>query len=325
MALLQIRNLSVSYHTGSRAVTAVNGVSLEVEEQDSVGIVGESGSGKSTLAMAILRLLPSRTARVEGEIIFGGQPLLKLGELELARLRWKELAVVFQKSMNSLSPVHRIGTQMADIYRLQEKGLNKKQLRERIIKLLESVRLPARVYDLYPHELSGGMMQRVSIALGLMHRPRLLILDEATTALDVVTQGQILREMMELERELRIARIMITHDMSVVAAACKKVAVMYAGHLVEFGPVQDVLRHPLHPYTKGLLRSLPSFKGAKDNIRGIPGSLPDLSSPVQGCVFADRCEHAMPVCRQVTPADTAYSVSRRAACHFIGGEEHAAQ
>ncbi|MDP4095268.1 ABC transporter ATP-binding protein [Paenibacillus sp. P96] len=327
MTLLQIRNLSVVYHNGSRTVTAVNGVTLDVEEQDSVGIVGESGSGKSTLAMALLRLLPGRTAKVEGEVLFGGQPLLELGERELSCLRWKELAVVFQKSMNSLSPVHRIGTQMADVYRLHEHEtrLSKKQVRERIIKLLESVRLPARVYDLYPHELSGGMMQRVSIALGLMHRPRLLILDEATTALDVVTQGQILREMMELEQELRLARIMITHDMSVVAAACKKVAVMYAGHLVEFGPVQDVLRHPLHPYTQGLLRSLPSFKGAKDHIRGIPGSLPDLSSPLQGCVFADRCEHAMPICRQAQPVDTAYSGSRRVACHLIGGEAHAAQ
>ncbi|MFS0874283.1 ABC transporter ATP-binding protein [Paenibacillus xylanilyticus] len=320
MPMVELNNLSVTYKTKQRHVTAVDRVSLTIDERDSIGIVGESGSGKSTLAMAILRLLPEQAAEVTGEVQFNGTDLLSLNESELARLRWTELAVVFQKSMSALSPVHRIGAQMSDIYRMHETKVSKREARSRMVALLRMVNLPERVYDLYPHELSGGMMQRVAIALSLMHQPKLLILDEATTALDVVTQGQILNEMLELERKLGITRIMITHDMSVVASACNKVAVMYAGRIVETGLVKQVLTHPLHPYTQGLLRSIPSFTGEKENVRGIPGSIPDLALLPTGCIFASRCDHAVELCRQVNPDETVFQQGHRVACHLVGGE-----
>lgn len=212
---------------------------------------------------------------------------------------------------------------MSDIYRIHENQTSKFEVKKKMVSLLEMVNLPQRVYELYPHELSGGMMQRVSIALSLMHHPKLLILDEATTALDVVTQGQILAEIKELEQNLNLTRIMITHDMSVVASACKKVAVMYAGHILEFGDVKDILANPMHPYTQGLLKSIPTFKGEKQNIRGIAGSLPDLSVPVQGCIFANRCEYATDVCWKVRPSDEYLSSNHRVACHLVGGMEHA--
>ena len=324
MPLLEVRNVNVMFSSAGanpKRVAAVRGVSLTVDEQESVGIVGESGSGKSTLALAILRMLPGRTAQVEGEIRFDGIDLLALPEERMAaEIRWKRLSAVFQKSMNSLSPVHKIGAQMADIYRIHEPTVSKADVKRRMIELLEMVNLPARVYNQYPHELSGGMMQRVSIAMSLMHHPRLLIMDEATTALDVITQGQILDEIMELERTLRTTRIMITHDMSVVAYACKKVAVMYAGCLVEFGDVRTVLADPQHPYTQGLLATIPSLTGEKKLVRGIPGSIPDLSEPIRGCVFAPRCAHARDICRTQAPPAVDLSAGRTAACHFAGAE-----
>jgi peptide/nickel transport system ATP-binding protein len=325
--ILEVRNVNVTFSSAGanpKRVAAVRGVSLVVDEQDSVGIVGESGSGKSTLALAILRMLPNRTAQVEGEIRFDGLDLLALPEARMAEIRWKRLSVVFQKSMNSLSPVHKIGAQMADIYRIHEPAAPRAEVKRRMIELLEMVNLPARVYDQYPHELSGGMMQRVSIALSLMHHPRLLILDEATTALDVITQGQILDEIMALERRLNTTRIMITHDMSVVAYACKKVAVMYAGRLMEFGDVRTVLADPQHPYTQGLLATIPPLTGEKRYVRGIPGSIPDLSEPIRGCVFAPRCAYARDICREQEPPAVDPAGGRTAACHFAGtgGDGH---
>lgn len=301
MGLLDIRNVNIEYVTPVKTVYAVQDVSLSVNEQDSVGIVGESGSGKSTLAMGILRLLPENIIRVSGEAFLNGQDILSMDEKTLREVRWKEMAVVFQKSMNALSPVHRIGAQMEDIYRVHFPNESKENIRARIYELLETVNLSDRVFMSYPHELSGGMMQRVSIALALIFRPKLLIMDEATTALDVVTQTQILNEIMELEKSLKIARIMITHDMSVVSSTCKNVVVMYAGRIMEQGKVEDVLVNPLHPYTQGLMQSFPSFTGEKTNLRGIPGSLPDMSMKPAGCVFADRCPYAEERCRKELP------------------------
>lgn len=301
MSLLEIKNVNIEYVTPVKTVYAVQDVSLSVDEEESVGIVGESGSGKSTLAMGILRLLPENIIRVRGEALLNGQDILSMDEKTLRSVRWKEMAVVFQKSMNALSPVHRIGAQMEDIYRVHFPNETKENIRQRIYELLETVNLSDRVYMAYPHELSGGMMQRVSIALALIFNPKLLIMDEATTALDVVTQTQILNEIMELEKKLKIARIMITHDMSVVSSTCKKVIVMYAGRIMEQGRVEDVLVTPKHPYTQGLMNSFPSFTGDKSNLRGIPGSLPDMSIKPTGCVFADRCPHAKEECRKALP------------------------
>lgn len=319
MELLDIRNLHVTYHTKDKNVLAVNDVSMSIHRGESLGVVGESGSGKSTLAMAVLRLLPENTAGVTGEVRFLGKELLKCGKEELKALRWKQLAVVFQKSMNGLSPVHKIGKQLEDIYRVHDSGADKKFIKDRILKLFEMVNLSARVYGLYPHELSGGMLQRVAIAMSLLHEPPLVIFDEATTALDVVTQGQILNEVKRLTKEMDMTAMMITHDVSVVASACKRVAVMYAGQLMEFGDVRDVLTRPSHPYTRGLLSAFPTLTGERVCLRGIPGSLPDMSSLPQGCIFAPRCDEAQEICRRERPGMVEMSDSQRAACHLYGG------
>lgn len=254
MALLEIKNVSITYNTEKGAVPAVKNASFSLDEQDALGIVGESGSGKSTLAMSLLRLLP-KTAKVEGEIYYKGREILGMPDKEFNKLRWKEIAVVFQKSMNSLSPVNRIGKQLEDVYRLHGSLKEAAAIKEHVIKCLKLVNLPERVYDSYPYELSGGMMQRVSIALSLICDSQLLIFDEATTALDVVVQKQILEEIMDLEDKVKITRIMITHDISVVASTCNKVVVMKNGEVVEAGKVEDVLLNPQHAYTQELLHS----------------------------------------------------------------------
>ncbi len=322
MALLELKNVNVRYIMKDKKVHACQHVSLEIEEQDSIGIVGESGSGKSTLASAVLRLLPHRITQVDGEILYNGKDLLKLTKDEMDALRWTDLSIVFQKSMSALSPVHKVGAQMEDVYRVHFPNADKNEIKQRVYDLFKVVNLSDRVYELYPHELSGGMMQRVSIALSLLHNPRLLVLDEATTALDVVTQSQILREIMSLEQNLNVTRIMITHDVSVVASTCKKIAVMYAGRLMESGETKDVLVKPQHPSTQGLLQSFPSFKGAKNDLRGIPGSLPDLSQEIPGCVFAPRCPFATEKCRTVEPELKTVNEKGnwKVACHKVGGE-----
>lgn len=319
MELLDVKNLHVAYRTNQKNILAVNDVSISIKQGESLGIVGESGSGKSTLAMALLQLLPRDMTEVSGEVIFQGKDLLKCSKSELKDIRWKELSVVFQKSMNALSPVHKIGKQLEDIYRVHDSKSGSKAIRERIIELLGMVNLPERVYGLYPHELSGGMLQRVSIALSLMHEPSMVIFDEATTALDVVTQGQILAEIKRLTEEMSMTVMIITHDVSVVASSCKKTAVMYAGCLMEFGDVDAVLTSPAHPYTKGLLSSFPTLEGERKNLRGIPGSLPDLGSLPAGCVFAPRCDKAFKLCYKERPAYITVSKKQKAACHLYGG------
>ena len=319
MSLLDIRHVDVTYHVGPKDVYAVQDAILSIEPQDALGIVGESGSGTSTLAMGMLRLLSPRISSVEGEVIFDGKDLLKLTQDDLRKLRWTEISVVFQKSMNALSPVHRVGRQMEDVYRIHRPNATKEEIHDRVVEMLKVVNLPERVYTSFPHELSGGMMQRVSIALSLLFNPKLLVLDEATTALDVVTQGQILKEVMNLQEQFRLTRIMITHDVSVVASTCNKIAVMYAGRMLETGHVKDVLVHPKHPYTQGLLKSFPSFSGAREELRGIPGSLPDLSVKPSGCVFAPRCPYATEQCRTSLPKLQQVGDQWQAACHQLGG------
>jgi len=320
LRILSIEHLNIDYLTGGRTVHAVNDVSLSVEKGESMGIVGESGSGKSTLAMGVLRLLNKRITRISGAAVFKEQDdLISISDQRLRALRWTELAVVFQKSMNALSPVHRIGTQMCDMYRVHDASLDKKDLREKMAGLLALVGLGSRVLDAYPHELSGGMMQRVCVAISLMHNPSMLILDEATTALDVVTQTQILREIMELEERFDLTRIMITHDISVVASSCAAIAVMYAGKMMESGRTRDVLKTPLHPYTQGLLASYPTLFGGFGKLRGIPGTLPSMTGDLQGCLFAPRCPHAMAICSERQPDYVRCGEGRYVACHLIGG------
>lgn len=255
MTILEVKDLNITYKTHDEDVHAVRNLNFKIEKQDAVGIVGESGSGKSTMAMSILQLLP-RNAVIDGNIIYKEEhDLLKMNRKELNKIRWEEISFVFQKSMSSLSPVHRVGDQLNDIYRVHDKKMSKQKVREHIIYVLKTVNLPERVYDLYPHELSGGMMQRVSIALSLVNNPEVIIFDEATTALDVVVQEQVLDMIMDVEEEFNLTRLMITHDISVVASTCNKVIVMKDGEIKEMGAVEDVLLNPQHPYTKELIES----------------------------------------------------------------------
>lgn len=322
MAVLDIQHVNVKYKMEDREILACDDVNLQVDSHDAIGIVGESGSGKSTLAMAILGLLPTGAASVEGQIHFQGKNLVGLSREEYAGLRWKHLAAVFQKSMNSLSPVHKIGKQIEGIYRVHKPEATRAECRELAALLFSKVGLPPRIYDMYLHELSGGMSQRVSIALSLMFSPTLVILDEATTALDVVTEGQILEEIVRLQQSEEMTSIVITHNVSVVATTCKKVAVMYAGRLMESGSVERVLVEPKHPYTQGLLKSFPSFLGERESLRGIPGSLPDLSVRMPGCVFAPRCPYATERCRTQRPQDFAVENGWNVACFRVEDGEN---
>jgi peptide/nickel transport system ATP-binding protein len=318
-ALLRVIDVSIGYKTPTGTVKAVVGASLDLYSGDSLGIVGESGSGKSTLAHCILRLLPRNTV-VTGRIDLAGTDLLSCDDRTLKDIRWKDLSVVFQKSMNIFSPVHRIGEQITDIYRIHEPQATREEVYDRMRELFSIVNLSDRVLDLYPHQLSGGMLQRVCISLSLVHRPKLVIFDEATTALDVVTQGQVLKEIRRLESEFEVTSILITHDVSVVAETCRKVAVMYAGYIMEMGVVDEVFFKPRHPYTQGLLASFPSLTGERRELRGIPGVLPDLKAEHSGCVFAPRCPKAMELCHHKSPPITGSDRGHMVRCHLEGSE-----
>ena len=300
--LLHLENLSVAYRTKRGAVQAVQNVALSVPQGTTIGLVGESGSGKSTVAAAILRLLPPNASITGGSILFEGNDLAKVSEQELSRRwRWRELAMVFQRSLSALSPVHRVGDQLQDVLKLHEPQLSESARIERVKGLLNAVRLPERVLKAYPFELSGGMMQRTMIALGLICNPPFLIFDEATTALDVITQAQILREVNRLQREFNLTAMVISHDVGVINATATTIAVLYAGQLMEVAPRERFFSAPAHPYSKALVASVPRISGTTGRLAGIPGSLPALQDPPPGCRFAPRCPHAMPRCTGAVP------------------------
>jgi peptide/nickel transport system ATP-binding protein len=257
--VLRIEDLSVRYRMENKEIRAVEDLSITIYQGEIVGFVGESGSGKSTLAHAVMKLLPPNAYIKKGKIVLLGYDIVSMSENEIRKVRWKDFSIVFQKSMNSLSPVHKIGEQMKEAILIHNPGVSQAEVYERLKNLLKMVNLPPRVLKSYPHELSGGMMQRVMIALALVNYPKFVIFDEATTALDVVTQGQIIDEIKKLVKELSLTGMVITHDMGVVAEMCDKIAVMYAGRLVEFGDRETILYSPLHPYTKALISSLPDF------------------------------------------------------------------
>jgi len=299
--LLSIRNLSISYRTDRGSVSAVEDVWIDIPRGASVGLVGESGSGKSTVALGMMRLLPLN-ARVTGQVLFEGADILALDERALNRQwRWRMMSMVFQKSLSALSPVHRIGKQMTDVLALHEPHLTGAATNERIGEVLSAVRLPERVLRSYPFELSGGMMQRTMIALGLLCNPPFVIFDEATTALDVITQAQILKEIQRLKQEFELTTIVISHDVGVINAVTDTVVVLYAGQVMEIAPRTEFFARPQHPYSKALIASVPGLGGEKVRLAGIPGSLPDLTNPPSGCRFAPRCPHATPSCMAETP------------------------
>jgi len=304
--ILQIENLSTHFETARGSVKAVDGVDLRLNEGDTLGIVGESGCGKTVLALSILRLVPRPPGRiVSGRILFEGQDLLALSEEQMRRVRGKRISMIFQEPMTSLNPVFRIGDQVAETLRLHE-GLSARDAHERAVEMLRLVGIPApeqRVRD-YPHQMSGGMRQRVMIAMALSCRPRLMLADEPTTALDVTIQAQILELIQGIKQEVGTSVILITHDLGVIAEAAQHAAVMYAGWVVEQGPVGTIFSTPLHPYTVGLMHSIPRIgqgHGGDGYLSVIPGTIPDLLELPSGCKFRDRCSRAMPVCAERQP------------------------
>jgi peptide/nickel transport system ATP-binding protein len=324
MALLEVSDLDVRFATDRGELAAVRGLSVCVAEGETLAIVGESGCGKSVTAMAVLRLVPQPPGRVRGSVRFAGRELLGLSERDMRALRGKDIGMIFQEPMTSLNPVLTIGRQIGETLRLHE-GLSARAAAARAVDALALVGIPSpeqRVHQ-YPHQLSGGMRQRVMIAIALACTPRLLIADEPTTALDVTIQAQILDLMRDLKTRVRAAIMLITHDLGVVAEMAQRVVVMYAGSKVEEAPVAALFAAPLHPYTRGLLAAVPrlfsSLDGtARTRLAEIPGQVPGLIGPVTGCTFAGRCPRATPICRSDTPALREPAPGHHVACHHAG-------
>ena len=321
MALLEVDNLQTHFRTPDGVNRAVDGISLAVEAGETVAIVGESGCGKSVTANSILRLVPQPPGKIGGAIRFQGRDLLKLSERAMREVRGNDISMIFQEPMTSLNPVLTIGRQIAEPLRLHQ-GLSRESVEQRVVEMLGLVGIaePRRRAREYPHQLSGGMRQRVMIAIALACRPKLLIADEPTTALDVTIQAQILNLMTDLKRRVGAAIILITHDLGVVAETAERVMVMYAGRKVEEAPVAELFRSPRHPYTRGLLSAVPklgsSLAAAQTRLAEIPGVVPSLKQRIAGCIFASRCAFASDLCRRVAPALEEKAPAHFAACHF---------
>ncbi len=313
--LLQVRDLAVSYHTASGPVRAVNGVSFTVGASEKLGLVGESGCGKTTTAFAIMRLIkpPGRIER--GEIRLGELSLLDLSAEAMRQARFAQVSLIPQGAMNSLNPVMRVGDQLADTIAVHEGHQPRAALAARIAGLLEQVGLPRRVPRMFPHELSGGMKQRVCIAMAITLHPRLIIADEPTSALDVVVQRQVMETLDAAQRALGAAVILVGHDMGLMAQFVDRIGVMYAGKLAETGSVGQILREPRHPYTQLLIASVPSL-ASKRLATGIPGVAPSLLNPPSGCLFHPRCPQAMPQCSTAAPELRQVAPGRWVACHL---------
>ena len=320
MAILDVQDLTSYYFTRRGPVRAVEEVSFQVEKGEAMGLAGESGCGKTTVALSLLKILPSGGRIVGGKILFKGTDLVNLDENKMREeIRWKGISMVFQGAMNALNPVYKIGDQIVEAIKTHEPKIFKKEAKERAGKLLEMVGIEPSRMENYPHEFSGGMKQRALIAMALASNPDLIITDEPGTALDVIVQAQVLRLMNQLKDKLNLSVIMITHDLSMIAETCQKIAIMYAGYLVEYGDITSIFKKPLHPYTQDLIKSFPSIKAAKQEMVSIPGSPPDLLNPPPGCRFHPRCKYAMDVCRKKLPQMLEITKDQFVVCHLVEG------
>jgi peptide/nickel transport system ATP-binding protein len=325
MALLEVRNLRVHFKIQEGWVKAVDGISFTIDSGETMGLVGESGCGKTTAAYAITQLLPTNGYIKGGKIIFKGKDLLKMsmrpdGSLddyneEIRKIRWKEISMIFQGAMNAFNPVFRVGDQIVEAIMLHE-DVSEHDARERSKELFRFVGIAPDRINNYPHEFSGGMKQRAMIALALALNPSFIIADEPTTALDVITQDRVLAEIRRLQEELKMAMMIITHDVSVVAEVSDKIAVMYAGRIMEIGRTAQVFKNTAHPYTAGLLGSFPSIKGERKRLVSIPGFPPDLVEPPSGCPFHPRCKHARMPCSEERPKGVVIEPGHVSYCHF---------
>ena len=314
MPLLNVENLTVGYNTKHGSLKAVDKVSFTLEEGESLGFVGESGCGKTTMGMALMSLLPPNGSVREGRIIFEGTDLLTISSEEMRKVRWSRMAMIFQAAMNALNPVQRVGGQVAEAMLVHDDSLGKEEAMSKVEELFDLVGIPRdRMID-YPHQYSGGMKQRAVIAMALACRPKLIIADEPTTALDVIVQDQILEEMKQLQKEFNLSIIFISHDISIVADMCHDIGVMYAGQLVEYGSREAVFESPVHPYTKALLSSFPTLTGEKTDLTPIPGETPNLITPPAGCRFCERCTQPGNSCQTEPPKWVAVGEKHKALC-----------
>ncbi|MGB9729960.1 MAG: ABC transporter ATP-binding protein [Thermoprotei archaeon] len=329
--LLEVKDLVVRFRTYRGIVKALNGVTFDVNKGEVVGLAGETGSGKTVTGFTIMRLLPPNAIVANGSILFNGTDLLKLDSKEMSKIRGKKITAIFQDPHTYLNPVFRIGDQFVDVltHHMKNEDKNRPEIKReawsQAIEMLREVGMPApeNVMRMYPHELSGGMKQRVMIAMAFSLKPELVIADEPTTALDVSIQAQVLEIMKEIQKKYNTSVIFITHDLGVIAEIARRVAIMYAGRIVEFGKVEDVFKEPLHPYTKGLLSALPRVdKDVKP--QSISGTVPDLVNPPSGCAFHPRCKYVMNVCREVIPRFIEVQPEHYVACHlYTEGYENA--
>ncbi len=319
--LLNITNLVVEYRTDSGVIHAVNEFSLKLNRGESLGLVGETGAGKTTVAKSILRILPDPPARIcKGTIEFDGQDILSLNKNQMRKIRGNKISMIFQDPMTALNPVETIGSQIAETIRIHD-GVDKKEADKRMVEMLEKVGIPGERASEYPHQFSGGMKQRVIIAMALACNPELLLADEPTTALDVTIQAQVLEMMSKLKEDFGTSLLLITHDFGIVAEMCEKVAVVYAGEIVENGTADDLYNHTAHPYTEGLFNSLPKLDSKERRLKAIKGQMPDPSKVVEGCKFADRCPYVKDRCRQEKPAAKEITPGHFVKCHMPKGGE----
>ena len=313
--LLSVRDLKVQYMTAKAAVRAVDGVSFDIAPGEVLGLAGESGSGKSTIAQSLLRILNPPAVIAGGSITFRGRDILAMSDAELEQFRWQELSMVFQSAMNALNPVMTVGDQITDTI-VSHKAMTAAQAWKRAEDLFNIVGIdPSRLRS-YPHELSGGMRQRAVIAIALALQPPMMIMDEPTTALDVVVQKEIMQQIQDLKDEMGFSILFITHDLSLLVEVSDRIAIMYAGQIVEMAPAREIYEHPLHPYTQGLLNSFPALTGPKERVSGIPGSPPDMTAPPSGCRFHPRCTQVRGFHKRLVPHLTEVEPGHFVACHL---------
>lgn len=314
--LLDVQDLKVEFPTLRGTIHALQGVTFQLHRRETLGLAGETGCGKSVTALAILRLISPPGRISQGKIVFEGRDLLATSEAEMRDLRGSQISMILQEPKMALNPVIRVGQQVAETLLIHDRTLSRRTARDRAVEMLARLGIPdpQRIARRYPHELSGGMAQRVMIAMMLVTRPKLLIADEPTSALDVTIQAQILELVKALKREIHTAVLLITHDLGVMAETCDRVAVMYAGSVVEQGPVKSVLKRPQHPYTQGLLKTIPNDMAADQPLYSIRGQVPSLLTPPVGCAFAPRCERAMPECAEKVPPQYWLEADHHAAC-----------
>ncbi len=318
MNLLEVENLTTYYKLKDGYVRACENISLHLDRGEAVGLVGESASGKTTAALSLIKLLPDNARVMSGQVRIDGRDIAGASEEELRRIRWKEIAIIFQGAMNALNPVRRVGDQIVEALKIHEK-LSEKEACRRTAELFDQVEIDTDRVREYPHEFSGGMRQRVMIAMAISCNPKIVIGDEPTTALDVMVQAQVLQLLETLRRERQMAMILITHDLSVVGETCDRVAVMYAGQIVENGPTEKVFSNPAHPYTRALIAAFPNIEGERYLASSIPGNPPNLLTPPTGCRFHERCSEAGSLCSASEPLIASVSAGHWAACHLLQG------